>query len=153
MARLLEWFRKDWKSEHAIMLTHVACLTLGVILILWGVAPALIERLISRKPATFDSLAASSVCTTIGLTYVVLNVGVRRRSLVSTWIAFVLSALLCGMVALDALRSGMLLAGGSLLIPTSFTAFSAWLAIGELSQRDTSILARLRAACLGREAS
>ena len=39
--------KSDWEPAHNILFAHMACLCLGVGMLLWGIAPALVERLVT----------------------------------------------------------------------------------------------------------
>lgn len=88
----------SWKPEHTFLLARLTCLALGLCLLLWGFAPAIIEWLVSRRPVGLASIAPGGVALTLGLVLIVLHVFLSRRHLAAAWLALALSS---GLVTLN----------------------------------------------------
>ena len=70
--------KSDWEPAHNILFAHMACLCLGVGMLLWGIAPALVERLVTGRVPHADRLLPDSLVLMLGVAFVGMHVLVRR---------------------------------------------------------------------------
>ncbi len=112
-----------------LLFARVACLSLGVALVLWGVAPALIDRAVTGEPAGLRVLAIGGTSILLGAVCVMLFVLMRSGGCWPMRVAFGLSLSLVT-IALG----GWVLAGGHsvslfLLVLAGSTTVATWLSL------------------------
>ncbi|MBN2445632.1 MAG: hypothetical protein JXO22_02830 [Phycisphaerae bacterium] len=71
-----------------------SCLMLGAALAVWGVAPALMHRLITGQTPTLGVLGFGSASLAIGAMYLGLYLLIRQGARYAVWLALILGALL-----------------------------------------------------------
>lgn len=125
-----------WLPDHSVLLAQVSCLCFGLGLTAWGLAPAVLERLITGKTPSLDMLIVNSFLFAVGGTFVMTHVLIRRRVRWAGWLAFVLSVMLAGGSVAVMLATGMQIGSTFLLLMSTVTAFAAWLAIGALDELE-----------------
>ena len=113
-----------------LLLAQLTCLLLGVGLLLWGMAPALVECIVSGKPQNWADLLANTTVLALGAAFVGLHVLMRRRVRWAAWVAFLLSASVVSVELALATADGMQLSNSFLLLLSGSTSFATWLAIG-----------------------
>ena len=108
---------------------QASCLVFGLGLVVWGLAPALVQRFSTGTTPTLDSLAAGSLSMLVGLGFIALAVLISRQLHWALWAALLASAaLLVGGLAVTAI----LRSGGLAMFPVLFagcTGLTSWLAI------------------------
>ncbi|MGE0479457.1 MAG: hypothetical protein AB7Q17_03190 [Phycisphaerae bacterium] len=120
----------DARTTSALVLyAHVSVLTLGISLLLWGVAPAFVERIVTQEPPNAMTLSVGGGSLVLGFAFVALHVFIRRRARVALWTAFLLS-----LVIVTAWLAAALLDYGTFLsvfvpVLAGITTFSTWLAL------------------------
>lgn len=122
-----------WQPDHSLLLGQISCLCLGVGLIIWGLAPAVIERVVTGHTPSLDLLATNSLLLALGAVYVLMQVFIRRRRNWAAWFAFTLSVLLAGGGVAIIVATGMRFASTFLLMISAITALATWLAIDAIS--------------------
>jgi type IV secretory pathway TrbD component len=117
------------KLREALRLACISCLALGLGLLVWGLTPAVILRLVSRDPPPWEALAMGSLTLLIGVTFVGLGTLIQRG------IRWAVRAALCGSIFLLCGTLGILLMGGTHEVPlfptllVGATTLTSWLAI------------------------
>ncbi|MCG3126295.1 MAG: hypothetical protein CHACPFDD_01127 [Phycisphaerae bacterium] len=126
-----------WSTQYSLQWARAANLTIGLLLIAWGLAPAILERALSGEPARASTLASGLIAFLIGTTYIGLHVLLRRDVRWAAFASFSLSLGLCATAfAVEVLsrhQSGALF----LLVLSAVVSFANWLAIGALAQRTS----------------
>jgi len=125
--------RSDWEPAHSVLFAHVACLCLGVGMILWGLAPAVVAHLVTRRMPDPDALLVNSLVFMLGVAFLGMHVLVRRGVLWAAWAAFLLSALIAAAGLALLTVTGIRVTSSFLLLLSSCTCFATWLAIATLS--------------------
>ena len=78
-------------NEHPapyLTLAHTLCLCLGLGLLLWGLAPALVDRVLLGRQPQLQSLLLSSVTFLVGLSFIGLHRLIKRDVRWALWTAF-----------------------------------------------------------------
>ena len=78
-------------TEHPtpyLTLAHTLCLCLGLALLLWGLAPVLVDRILLGRAPQLQSLLLSSVTFLVGLSFIGLHHLIRRDVRWALWAAF-----------------------------------------------------------------
>jgi 4-amino-4-deoxy-L-arabinose transferase-like glycosyltransferase len=122
-----------WQPDHSLLLGQTACLCLGLGLIVWGLAPAVFERIITGHTPPLELLAMNGFVLALGVAYVAMQAFIRRRRRWAAWLAFALSVVLAGCGVAVVLATGMRVANTFLLVISALTAFATWLAIDAIS--------------------
>ncbi|TWT44140.1 hypothetical protein RAS1_05480 [Phycisphaerae bacterium RAS1] len=73
--------RIEWKPTQCLPYAQVSCLTLGIAMLIWGLAPAIIERVVTQRAPSLEGLAMGSMTFLIGTTFLgmALLIGARMR--------------------------------------------------------------------------
>lgn len=119
----------DRTTSATILYAHVSVLTLGISLLLWGVAPAFVERIVTHEPPNAMMLSVGGGSLVLGFLFIALHVFVRRRARVALWTSFLLSlTIVTAWLAAALLDYGTFL---SVFVPVlaGITTFSTWLAL------------------------
>ena len=130
--------RKATPTNHRLLFAQAACLCLGLSMLLWGLAPAIVERALTGRVPGWDSFAIGGGTVFIGLTFIGLHHLIRQRVRWALWAAFVAA------LALTTLVVGVLMAEAGqrpslfLLVFAAGTTVTTWLAIGEGCQPQKS---------------
>ena len=86
------------KASHAQSHPHfwveLACLALGTALVIWGVAPALVHRMITGNAPTVQILGVGSASLAVGAMYLGLHLLIRQGARYAIWLALGLAALM-----------------------------------------------------------
>lgn len=118
-----------------ILLTHTACLCLGIGMILWGLAPTLVNWIVSGRVPDLSTFPIKDPLLALGCAFLGLSLLVRRRIRSSLWVTFLLSALLtAGGLALITVN-GIRLSSTFLPLVSGGTCFAGWLAIATSPRR------------------
>jgi peptidoglycan/LPS O-acetylase OafA/YrhL len=117
------------RLREALRLAWVSCLALGVGLLVWGLTPAVILRLVSRDPPPWQAFAMGSLTLLIGVTFVGLGTLIRHG------VRWAVRVALCGSIFLLCGTLAILLVGGTREVPVFptllvvATTLASWLAI------------------------
>lgn len=82
------------KNRAAIVYAHSACLCLGLGLIFLGIAPAAVERVVTRQAPELLVIAAGLTSVLVGMLFVTLHVFIRRGARWAVWAGFIAGLLL-----------------------------------------------------------
>jgi hypothetical protein len=104
-------------------------------MILWGFAPAIVERVVSGRTPSLDTFLVNSLLLALGSAFVGLSVLVRRRVRWALWAAFVLSALLTAAGLALITVKGIRLSSTFLPLISGGAGFAGWLAIATSPRR------------------
>ena len=119
----------EWRPEHSILWAHTSCLCLGICLVLMGIAPALIDRVVSGDTPELITIAIGSIAFLFGGTFIGLHVLVRHRVYWAAWAAFILAMALCFGAMSAILTTSTLSAAVFLLVLAANVSYANWLAI------------------------
>ncbi len=119
----------DKRVREALVLAKVCALMLGLGMLLWGLAPMVIQRIAGRTPPAAETLAVNSLTLLLGITFLALALLVGRGVVWALHaVAWVALMLLVAAVGLYAFGGGPMMS----LFPTLLTAGAAvtsWYAI------------------------
>ena len=59
--------KSDWQPGHSLIFAHMCCFCLGTAMLAWGIAPAVVERIISGEPPPFMVFAWGSITLLVGI--------------------------------------------------------------------------------------
>ncbi len=94
--------KTDTKTSQTLLWAHVSCLTFGAAMILWGLAPPIIQRITSGSAPTLDMLAQAAVPLLLGLLLATLAVLIKRGVSWALWTSLGLSvSLLIAMLSIS----------------------------------------------------
>lgn len=134
--------KAEWKPEHSIVYAQACCLCLGFALLVWAVAPMVVERMVTGDPPRWQTIASNGVVIWLGVTYLVLNQMVRRRIRWAAWIAFLLALLICSLSVAMALFGDTQGVASFLIVLSACTSVANWFAITVLTRgMETGALA------------
>lgn len=122
------------KPSQRILFAQTCCLCFGLGLLLWGVAPALVARLISGQPPEAAALAMNGLMFVIAFIYITFHTLLRQRILWAAWSAFIISCLFMGSAAAVFAVTGFMMASTFILLLSGVTSFATWLAIDAISE-------------------
>jgi len=95
------------KYRRFVRWAQAGCLVLGAALLVWGLAPAIIARLVTGRPPAASTLALSGLVLLLGAGLIVLSVFVARGLTWALWTVLGLSSfLLIGNLTLALLLKG-----------------------------------------------
>lgn len=119
----------DKRVREAQILAQLCSLMLGLGMLLWGLAPVMIQRLAGRTPPELGMLALNSLTLFLGVIFLALTLLIRNGTVwalhVTAWIALLL---LIAAVGLYAFGGGPMMS----LFPTLLTtgaAVTSWYAL------------------------
>jgi lysylphosphatidylglycerol synthetase-like protein (DUF2156 family) len=113
---------------------QAACLCFGIALVIWGFAPAIVERLVTGSVPSWRPLALGAGSVLVGLTFIGLQCLISRGLRWALWVAFLLAlALATAGVALTLCPGTPRASIFSLILAASVTVGS-WLALAESRQ-------------------
>ena len=108
---------------------QITSLVFGISLLVWGLAPAIVQRLVSGKTPTFGAYAMGACAIALGLCFMVLAICVGRGALWAIWATLCVSVLLL----FAALATAFLSTTGPLslypVLLSACTAGTSWLAL------------------------
>ena len=126
-------------AASAIVMAHVTCLFLGVGMLFWGIAPAVIQRLLTGQSPSVRLLLMNGTIFVLGVAFIGMHVLVRRRVVWAIWSAFTASAFLSAagfaMVTISKVHVG----SSFLLLLAACCCFTSWLAIAHVSRARTNL--------------
>jgi zinc transporter ZupT len=80
---------------------QITCLVLGMALLVWGLAPAVVARIVTREAPALTTFALGALTMLLGVSFLGLSVLISRRTIWALWAALGLSvALILGNLAL-----------------------------------------------------
>ena len=120
---------KNVRSDQRLLYAHLSCLCLGLALLLWGLAPAIVDRVLTGRSPSFQTLALDSLTILVGLTFIGLHRLIRGGVRWALWTAFI-----AALVFTTAAVGASVYPGGfrPSLFPLIFaagTTLTTWLAI------------------------
>jgi hypothetical protein len=120
---------QDKKAREALRSAQISTLFFGLGMLVWGFAPAIIQRVVSGGAPPVQTFAVGSITILVGLVLLALVVPVGRARTWALKTALIISAIvLAGSLAMLAL-SGMALASIYPLLLSASTAGTTWLAM------------------------
>ncbi len=125
-----------WQPSDSVLLAQMSCLFLGLGMIVWGLAPAFIERAITKHAPPILDLLVGSVVVLMGFAFIGLHVLVGRRNRRGVWIAFLVSATLAAIGLALTILAGLHVGSSFLILFSGWTCFATWLALATVT-RDT----------------
>lgn len=81
---------REFRIRQTQRSAQVASLVFGIALLLWGVAPAVVQRVVSGRPPTAATFAASGLTIILGLAFLALGVLIGRTVVWAIWTSLVL---------------------------------------------------------------
>ena len=117
-------------GEQIVLYAQVANVCLGVGLLFWGIAPAIVSRLVTGDAPHWSELTANSVIMVLGMVWLSLFVLMRRDVLWAYWCSFILATLLCGASVAVVTMADSYVSSSFLMLLAATTCFSNWLALG-----------------------
>ena len=119
------------RSSQRLVFAHASCLCLGLALIMWSVAPALIERVLTGHAPHAQTLAIGSASLLVGLTFLGLHVLIRRAVRWALWAAFGTALAIATAGVTAAMASGSSTPSLFSLILACATVVTTWRALHE----------------------
>lgn len=117
------------KTREALRSAQLTALFFGVGMLIWGLAPAIVQRLVTGRMPELQTFAVGSVTIAVGLAFVVLGVFMGRGVRWAVRVSFITSALLAmATMALTAMQ-GFAVATIYPLLLSACTAGTSWLAL------------------------
>jgi hypothetical protein len=119
------------QASQRLVAAHALCLCLGLALLIWSLAPAVVERVLTGHAPHWTTLAFSSLTFVVGLLFVTFHFFIRGGTRWAMWAAFGLALLLAsaGIMA-TMMTSASTPALFSLVLATG-TVIATWLALQE----------------------
>lgn len=119
------------RASQCLVAAHACCLCLGLALLIWSLAPAVVERVLTGRAPHWTTLAFSSLTFVVGLLFVGFHFFIRGGVRWAMWAAFSLALLLVTAgVAATVTASASTPALFSLVLATG-TVVATWLALRE----------------------
>ncbi len=134
--------KTTWQPEDSLLFAQVSCLCLGVGMLIWGLAPAIVQRLVTGHAPDWDVFFVDSVVLLLGVAFVGLQALVARAVRWAVWTAFAISAMLAAAGLALTTIVGMRLTSSFLVLLSGWNAFACWLAIGALARKATEQILR-----------
>jgi hypothetical protein len=123
------------KSADNLIFAHSTCLFLGVGLVMWSVAPILIERMVSGMTPSLNHIFSDVAASLLGFAFIGLHVLIRRGVRWAFWMTFGLTAIMTTAgLALTTLH-GIQMISTCLLMLSACACYASWLAIITRSRR------------------
>ena len=116
-------------AQSIMTCAHATCLALGIALLAWAFAPAVIERLITNEPPELSTLIMGTVAFVLGGTYVGLHLLIRRGVRWALWAGFVVSLVIATATVSISVLDRTRFASTFLLVLSGAVIFSTWLAL------------------------
>ncbi len=137
--------QEDARRRTSLTLARTTCLCMGFGLMLWGLAPALVERLLTGLTPSAQTLSMGAFAGALGLTFLAMASQIRQHRTWALWTAFAISTAITAMgvvlVAIIHTRP----ASSFIMLLSSWTAFTNWLGIAAAyRQRGRSVPVRAR---------
>lgn len=129
--------RQAEPPSQRLTFAHTSCLCLGLALVLWGLAPAAIERVVTGRAPDCRYFVAGGTTLLAGLVFIGLHRLIRREVGWALWIAFVVASLLT--VGASAISLAYSPRGMSVfpLIFAGWTTLTTWLALAERRRKGS----------------
>ncbi len=121
--------KEDVRARTGLTLARTTCLCMGFGLMLWGLAPALVERLLTGNAPSPQSLSMGAFAAALGLTFLALASQIRQRRLWSLWTAFALSTAITAMGIVLVTVMHLRPTSSFIMLLSGWTAFANWLGI------------------------
>ncbi|MEW6197536.1 MAG: hypothetical protein AB1601_02560 [Planctomycetota bacterium] len=115
------------KARQAQRSAQFACLAFGVSLLVWGLTPPVLQRVVGRDPAVLRTFAANSLTVLLGLTFIGLYLLIRRGRTWALWATVLTSlGLLTGGLCVSLLTGAATVSMCGLLLATTAGLTSAF---------------------------
>ena len=119
----------EQELRQRMVFARVAALTLGAALVLWGAAPAFIERSVTGHPPGVGALAVGSISLLLGASFVALFVLMGSGYRWPQWVAFGLALALVTTTLVVWVSAGAGSVSLFLLILAGSTTIATWMCI------------------------
>jgi hypothetical protein len=126
-----------WPLEHRLLFGQATCLMVGVGIIAWGLAPAIMDRLITGQPPNEVTLSLNVACFIVALLYVGFHVLIKRRVRLAAWGAFALSALILATGVSLMVLNGLTFKAAFITFSAALACFASFVAIDAISNWST----------------
>ncbi|MBU0639205.1 MAG: hypothetical protein KKB50_10105 [Planctomycetes bacterium] len=123
------------KARYGLDCAQTSCLVLGVALLVWGIAPAVVQRVTSSDPQWLSSVLLGSAALLVGSTFLGFHVLIRRGVCWALWAAFWLSLGLATIAVCVVMLARTEMISVFLLVLSGCTTFTTWLAIRSQSDK------------------
>lgn len=120
---------KSWSLEHRLMFGQAACLFFGLGLIMWGLAPTMINRVLTGEPPSVASLAVNLMCFLVAVMFIGFHLLIKKRVRWAAWSAFLISCIVLGGGVAISFATGFQFNSSFILLLSVVTCFATWLAI------------------------
>jgi len=127
---------RELKIRQALRLAQVACMFLGTALLLWGLAPAIVQRVVSGRTPPSATFTMGAVTMVLGVGFLTLSVLISRALIWALWATVLLAFGLVFAAVTTALVNGTGLPSLAPLLLAGGTAVTSWLAIGTLKSEQ-----------------
>jgi hypothetical protein len=118
-----------WTHEKRLLAAHTSCLCLGLTLLLWGLAPAFVQRLATGQAPGLGMFISSGFVFVLGGVFISFHVLIRRGVRWSAWSAYFLSVALCGAGIALAFSRAPAMSGTAVLVLSGCSTLFTWLAL------------------------
>jgi len=121
--------RLEARAAQNAAYASLCALCFGLALLVWGLVPAVIERLVTHRPPELAALALGTVSFLLGIAYIGLHLLMRRRIVRALWTTFGLSLVVVVLSFGASAFAGTRWGSAFLMLMACATAFTSWLAI------------------------
>ncbi len=118
-----------------INLSQASCLCLGIALVMWGLAPVILDRVVTRDAPRGQALVVSSFTVLIGFVFIGLQLLIRRRIRWAMWTAFAGSLMLCTLATVLAMAPLAVRPGLFAIVLPGATTVTSWMALNEVRSK------------------
>lgn len=126
--------RPTWSDQNILFYAEISALCLGIGLLLWGLAPAIVIRLVTGQAMNPFEMPINLLTLLLGVTYVGLSLLMHQQRRWAYWSAFFTSATI-GAAGVSLLAVGASVGASSfLLMLSAVSCFANWVALGALSR-------------------
>jgi hypothetical protein len=126
--------RDRWSLEHRLLFGQISCLCFGMGLILWGLAPTLMQRILTNEPPSTFDLAVNLACFLVAVLFIGFHLLIKRRVRWAAWAAFLVSCVIVGAGVTVSFGTGFQLNNSFILFLSAATCFASWLAIEAIAK-------------------
>lgn len=120
-------------QQQNLMMAAVSCVILGVGLMLWGIAPLLIERLATGRPPTINIMTAvNGLVMLLGVCFLGLALLIPHMIRWACWTAYIGALVLCALATSVTLFLEAMPGCLFVLILSASATFSCWIGLGAI---------------------